>query len=94
MTALEERAQAAEERLERVAIRLRQRALQVSTKVIIGGAPAEWITRIAHDQSVDLIAMTTHARGGVGTLVLGSVANQVIRTAAVPLLLHRPRGSR
>lgn len=90
--ALGEKARAAEERLERVAIRVRQRSRQVSTKTIVGSPPAECITRVAHDLGADLIAMTTHARRGVGTLVLGSVANQVIRAAAVPVLLHRPRG--
>ena len=90
--ALGEKARVAEARLERVAIRLRQRSLQVSTKTIIGGSAAEWITRVAHALNADLIAMTTHARRGVGTLVLGSVANQVIRAAAVPVLLHRPHG--
>lgn len=38
----------------------------------------------------DAVAMSTRGRGGVGRLILGSVADKVIRGAPVPVLVHRP----
>jgi nucleotide-binding universal stress UspA family protein len=42
-------------------------------------------------RDIDLVIMTTHGRGGLSRLLLGSVADALIRTAEVPLLLIRPR---
>jgi nucleotide-binding universal stress UspA family protein len=41
-------------------------------------------------QTVDLIALETHGRRGLSRLVLGSVADKVIRGAHIPVLVHRP----
>jgi nucleotide-binding universal stress UspA family protein len=54
------------------------------------GPVAPTIARVAGEAHVDLIAMTTHGRGGLGRLLLGSVASATIQRAAVPLLLVRP----
>lgn len=43
-------------------------------------------------KGADLIVLTTHGRGGLGRVVLGSVADKVVRGAASPVLLYRPRG--
>ena len=43
------------------------------------------------EESVDLIAMSTHARTGPSKLIFGSVAETVFRKASVPVLLLRPR---
>ncbi|WP_042266928.1 universal stress protein [Paraburkholderia heleia] len=48
---------------------------------------AECIVRIAEDWHADLIAMGTHGRRGVRRLVLGSVAERVLRLAHCPVLL-------
>lgn len=58
------------------------------------GAPAAEIVRAAEEEGVDMIVMGTHGRGGLGQLLLGSVANRVIRLAAAPVLLVResPKG--
>ena len=40
--------------------------------------------------SETMLALTTHARGGVERAVLGSVAAKCIRHAGVPLLLYWP----
>ena len=53
------------------------------------GAPAEVIIERARRWSVDLIAMTTHGRSGLGRIVLGSVADEVVRRAPCPILLAR-----
>ena len=53
------------------------------------GTPAEEIVRYADARDVDLIIMGTHGRSGVAHLLLGSVAEQVVRTAPCPVLLVR-----
>ena len=59
----------------------------VSGRLREGGADREIVAQ-AEESSADLIAMTTHGRGGLG-LWLGSVADRVIRAAHVPVLLVR-----
>jgi len=53
------------------------------------GKPADEILRAAKAKKVDLIAMSTHGRGGLSRLVAGSVAESVLRRAVVPLLVTR-----
>ena len=55
----------------------------------IGGPAADRIVREARKQRADLIVLGTHGRRGVRRLVLGSDAEQVVRTASVPVLLVR-----
>jgi nucleotide-binding universal stress UspA family protein len=55
----------------------------------IGGAAADAIVREARKQQADLIVLGTHGRRGVRRLVLGSDAEQVVRSASVPVLLVR-----
>lgn len=50
------------------------------------GDPAEEIVRLANDEHVDLIVMGTHGRRGLGRLVMGSVAEQVVRSAECPVV--------
>ena len=78
---------------------MRERLLKVLTPVeqtqlrpelvIVAGSPAHEIVRAAADREVDLIVMGTHGRGGVTHMVLGSVAEKVIRTAPCPVLIMR-----
>lgn len=79
----------AEVYLKRVSDDLRARGLGVST-VVRDGNPGEVIVKFAHTEAIDLIAMSTHGRTGVGRAVFGSVAEQVLRGAGKPLLLVRP----
>ncbi|HEU0113175.1 MAG TPA: universal stress protein [Thermomicrobiales bacterium] len=60
------------------------------TSDIVEGDPAAQILRVAAEQYVDLIAMTSHGRGAVGRAVFGSVADRVARHAPTPTLLVRP----
>jgi nucleotide-binding universal stress UspA family protein len=53
------------------------------------GDPVEEILQTAVFHEVDLIAMTTQGRSGIGRLVMGSVTEQVLRRAPVPLLVVR-----
>jgi nucleotide-binding universal stress UspA family protein len=76
--------------LEGVARPLREEGLCVGTKVAIGERPGVSILREATPPAVDLVALETHGRRGLSRLILGSVADKVIRGAAVPVLVHRP----
>ena len=55
------------------------------------GAPATEIVRFAATAGCDLVVMGTHGRRGLPHLVLGSVAERVVREAACPVLVVRPR---
>jgi nucleotide-binding universal stress UspA family protein len=50
------------------------------------------ILEYARDHAVDLIAMSTPGWGGLARMLLGSVADKVMRAADVPVLIKRPRG--
>jgi nucleotide-binding universal stress UspA family protein len=50
------------------------------------GDPAVEILGVAREASCDLIVMGTHGRTGLGRLLMGSVAEQVVRKAACPVL--------
>jgi nucleotide-binding universal stress UspA family protein len=55
----------------------------------VGGSTADAIVREVKKQRADLIVLGTHGRRGVRRLVMGSDAEQVVRTASVPVLLVR-----
>src|SRR5947207_13688904 len=55
----------------------------------MGAAAADAIVREAKKQRADLIVLGTHGRRGVRRIVLGSDAEQVVRTSSVPVLLVR-----
>ena len=53
--------------------------------------PAEQIVKYAKAHTIDLIVMGTHGRGAVAHLLMGSVAERVVRTAPCPVLtVHHP----
>lgn len=54
------------------------------------GDPLREIDRFLDENPVDLIAMTTHGRTGLRRVLLGSVAQHLIRHSARPILLYRP----
>jgi len=53
------------------------------------GDPADGIVRMAEELAVDLIVMATHGRTGLPHLLLGSVAEKVVRHAPCPVLTVR-----
>jgi nucleotide-binding universal stress UspA family protein len=62
----------------------------LSRWIVENGDPAERILAAASDEDADALALTTHARGGVATLLMGSVAREVVRRAGRPVFLVRP----
>jgi nucleotide-binding universal stress UspA family protein len=82
-----------EDYLESIAERLRARGVEAS-HAVRSGRPDEEIVEAARDAAVDLIAMGTHGRTGLGRLLFGSVAEQVLRHADVPVLMIRQTPAR
>jgi nucleotide-binding universal stress UspA family protein len=54
------------------------------------GDPGERIVEFARDVRADLIVIASHGRRGVSRLLLGSVAERVVRLAACPVLVLKP----
>jgi nucleotide-binding universal stress UspA family protein len=62
----------------------------VETQTLMHAHPARAILEYARDHGMDLIAVATHGRGAGGRLLVGSVADKVLRGASIPVLIHRP----
>jgi nucleotide-binding universal stress UspA family protein len=78
--------------LKRVAARLEAGGLRVAVEAPEADA-ADVIVERAREKGIDLLAMTTHGRSGLGRLVFGSVAEAVLRHAPCPVLLVRVKDS-
>ena len=62
----------------------------IETEVVTQiGHPFVQIVRYARDHDIDLIVMGTHGRGAIGHMLLGSVAEKVVRKAPCPVLTVR-----
>jgi nucleotide-binding universal stress UspA family protein len=82
-----------EKHLNELAARLRQLGESTSVVVSEAGDPARAIHEAIRGELVDLIAMSTRGSGGVTRMLLGSVANAVVRKSEVPVFLATPRSS-
>ena len=76
--------------LESQAEGLRSRGLVARTQTLVHDSAAACILEYAKASGADLVAMSTRSRGGVERLVLGSVADKVLRGSDRPLLLLNP----
>ena len=56
---------------------------------LITGKPASAIARLAEDENIDMIVMGTHGRSGLSRLLMGSVAEAVVRHAKCPVLTYK-----
>lgn len=70
--------------------RLLEQAGYTVTIYVWFGLPTREIPVFVKAKAIDLIAMTTHGRTGVERLLIGSVAEEMLRKASVPVLLLRP----
>lgn len=80
--------------LEELAARLRAQGLEVSCVAVAGGRVATSILEQAGKNQAGLIALATHGLGGFRRLLLGSVAEHVVRESSIPVLVTRPGGVR
>ena len=69
-------------------VRFREAGLTVEPVMRVGD-PASGILDACTEHGADLVALSTHGRSGVTRWVLGSVAEKVLRSATVPLLVVR-----
>ncbi len=88
-TDLESTRLAWERELERRRAELRARAADVQV-LIRPGAPAKEIVQLAAQGQFDLIVMGTHGRSGLDRLLVGSVAESVLRRAPCAVVIVRP----
>ena len=86
----------AEETLEARAAETRAAGVPTRWK-LTAGVPFDGIVRGAEEEGADMIVMGTHGRRGLEGLLLGSVANKVVRLAPCPVLTvreHKGAGGR
>jgi nucleotide-binding universal stress UspA family protein len=76
--------------LDTVARRLQAAGATVRTRVLITEQVAAAILEEASQHGIDLIAMSTHGRSGLARLLIGSVADKVLRGAERAVLVYRP----
>ena len=82
--------QKAQDYLEKVAATLRSKNIGVKTVVTVGHA-AEEIVKAAQNTGANLIAMSTHGYSGVKRWAIGSVADKVLHSSDIPVLLVRAK---
>jgi len=58
--------------------------------IVLHGVPFQSILDTVRDQNIDLVVMGTHGRTGLRHVLLGSVAEKVIRMATCPVMVTRP----
>lgn len=84
-------ASVAERRLDAIADRLRARGSKAEVRVIESRDPGTVIVDAIRNDLVELIAMSTRGESGLRRLMLGSVAEQVVRSSEIPVLLVTAR---
>jgi nucleotide-binding universal stress UspA family protein len=80
----------AEAYLEQVAQPIRKQGIQVECKTLIG-SPGPTIISYANENNIDLIAIASHGHSGLRNVLVGSVAEYVLRESVLPILMIRPK---
>jgi nucleotide-binding universal stress UspA family protein len=75
--------------LESIAERLKAKGFFVDYRVLSAGDAGQGILRHLEGSGADMVALTTRGRGGAARFVLGSVADKVIRSSPIPVLVAR-----
>lgn len=81
----------AQDYLDDLAESLRAEGIRTTAVASLGWNVVETLLDLTQAQGLGMIAIATHGRGGVRRLALGSVADKLVRAAAVPVLVVRPR---
>jgi nucleotide-binding universal stress UspA family protein len=76
--------------LKQVAQSIREQGIQVRCKTLIG-SPGPTIISYANENNVDLIAIASHGHSGLRNVLLGSVAEYVVRESGLPIMMIRPK---
>jgi nucleotide-binding universal stress UspA family protein len=88
-----ERKYSAEEYLNRIAGRFNQYGAEIRCQ-ILEGRIAETLAGYAENNNIDLLLIATHGRSGVSRWLMGSVADRVLHSSRVPVLMVRAPGSK
>ena len=75
--------------LEGIAAPLREAGMRVRT-LLDERPPADAILHVARREEADLIVMSTHGRGGISRMLMGSVAESVFRATSRTMMLVKP----
>jgi nucleotide-binding universal stress UspA family protein len=86
----ERQEQHAREYLNGIVRRLTTEGLRARVRVVAAANVATAVLDVARGEEVDLVALATHGRSGLARLVLGSVADKVVRGSRTTVLLFRP----
>ena len=87
-----ERKKSAEEYLQKIADKIDGPGLQCKVKAIVGRI-ADSLVDYCVENSVDLIIIATHGRSGVTRWVRGSIADKILRSSRIPVLMVRAPGT-
>lgn len=79
----------AEELLAQRTKEMEARGAVATTRIVEHLGAAQGVQEVVEEVGGDLIAMTTEGRGGIGRLLVGSVADKVIRGSSIPVLVTR-----
>jgi nucleotide-binding universal stress UspA family protein len=74
----------------RIAGRLRRTGVAVTTDIVIGENVASAIGDFASRERADLIAIATHGRGGLARMIRGSVADAIMHSGRMSMLVFKP----
>jgi nucleotide-binding universal stress UspA family protein len=86
------RSEAANRRMEELQKQVGDSNCKVTLKLVLGRLP-EALVEEAQNMKADLLVVGTHGRKGVSHLLLGSVAERLVRTAHCPVLVVRPEAA-
>ena len=76
--------------LQRIAQQLEQKGIEVDY-IALHGPVGETIIGYIQNEPVDLVALSTHGRSGLGRMLFGSVADYVMRESGLPVLIINPK---
>jgi nucleotide-binding universal stress UspA family protein len=76
--------------LRAIQARLRDGGTRLASAVTLTGKAGPALAQYVREMGIDLVVMSTHGRGGIRRAWLGSVADYLIRTLEIPVLLVRP----
>jgi nucleotide-binding universal stress UspA family protein len=88
------RRDAADDYIRDVAERVRESGVRSSGVAVIGSTVPETLIELADPERIGLLVLATHGLGGLRRMVLGSVADKMVRAARVPILVVRPTARR
>lgn len=83
--------EAAQEYLKNLASQVKFNGIKVSYEVLFGNV-ADTLAEFVSKNQIDLIVIATHGRSGVSRWVWGSVADRILRSSCVPVLMVRAPG--